>query len=57
MVDGVCVYLPNSQELYLNINDPAHDVVNEWTLHTKHCTKTGSNKPIFIASNADLGVF
>lgn len=57
MVDGVCVYLPNSQELYLNINDPAHDVVNEWTLHTKHCTKTGSNKPIFIASNSDLGAF
>ena len=57
MVDGVCVYLPNSQELYLNINDSAHDVVNEWTLKTKHCTKTGPNKPIFIASNADLGVF
>ena len=56
-VDGVCVYLPMSDELYVSINDPEHGVSNEWTLNTKNCTKTGVNKPIFIASNVDLGVF
>ena len=36
------------------INDPEHDVVEEWTLPTKICTKQGDNKPVFIATNFDL---
>ncbi len=53
-VDGVCVYLPMSQELYIAINDPVHNINDEWTLQAKHCLKTGPNKPIFIATNVDL---
>jgi len=53
-VDGVCVYLPLTQELYIAINDPLNDLNEEWTLQAKHCLKTGPNKPIFIAANVDL---
>ena len=53
-IDGVCVYLPMSQELYIAINDPVHNINDEWTLQAKHCLKTGPNKPIFIATNVDL---
>lgn len=53
-VDGVCVYLPMSQELYIAINDPVNNINDEWTLQAKHCLKTGPNKPIFIATNVDL---
>ncbi len=53
-VDGVCIYLPISQELYISINDPAQDINEEWTLKTNHCLKSGPNKPIFIATNFDL---
>ena len=53
-IDGVCVYLPMSQELYIAINDPIHNINDEWTLQAKHCLKTGPNKPIFIATNVDL---
>ncbi len=57
LVNGVCFYLPVSQELYLNINDPEHDVVDEWVLQTKNCAKSGDNKPVFIATNVDLADF
>ena len=53
-VDGVCVYLPMSQELFISINDPQHAVSDEWTLQSRNCLKTGSNKPVFIATNVDL---
>jgi hypothetical protein len=53
-VDGVCVYLPMTQELYIAINDPINNLNEEWTLQAKHCLKTGPNKPIFIATNVDL---
>ena len=53
-IDGVCVYLPMSQELFIAINDPIHNINDEWTLQAKHCLKTGPNKPIFIATNVDL---
>ena len=53
-VDGICVYLPNSQELHLSINDPVNNIVDHWTLDVKACTKTGVGKPVFIAANVDL---
>lgn len=53
-VDGICVYSPIKQQLLIMINDPEHEVVEEWTLPTKICTKQGDNKPIFIATNFDL---
>ncbi len=57
LVNGVCFYLPISQELYLNIKDPEHEVIDEWVLPTKNCSKSGDNKPVFIATNVDLAVF
>ena len=56
LADGVCVYLPLTQELYVSINDPEHGVSDEWSLLTKNCTKTGVNKPVFIATNVDLSL-
>ena len=53
-VDGICVYSGIKQQLLIVINDPEHEVVEEWTLPTKICTKQGDNKPIFIATNFDL---
>lgn len=55
-VDGICVYSPLKQQLLMIINDPEHDVVEEWTLPTKICTKQGDNKPVFIATNFDLTI-
>ena len=53
-VDRVCVYLPETRELYININDAAHDTVEFWTLPVVPCKNAGQNKPAFIASNVDL---
>ena len=57
VVDGICVYLAESQELHISINDPDHDIVEAWTLDVKSCTKSGTNKPVFIATNVDLNSF
>ena len=56
-VDGVCVYLSESQELHISINDPERNVVDAWTLDVKSCAKSGANKPVFIATNVDLNSF
>ena len=54
LIDGVCVYSPTKQQLLIVINDPEHNVVEEWTMPTMICTKQGDNKPVFIATNFDL---
>ena len=56
-VDGVCVYLSETQELHISINDPERNVVDAWTLGVKSCAKSGANKPVFIATNVDLNSF
>lgn len=56
-VDGVCVYLSETQELHISINDPERNVVDAWTLDVKSCAKSGANKPVFIATNVDLNSF
>ena len=53
-VDGFSVYLPQSRDLYLAINDPNHGVVEEWVLQTHGCKTAGKGKPVFIATNMDL---
>ena len=53
-INGICVYLPESQELAITIDDPGRDVVDCWTLDVKACAKAGSNKPVFIDTNFDL---
>lgn len=52
--DGFCVYLPKTQELYIQIDDPTHQTQDEWTLNVHHCKTTGINKPVFIATNIAL---
>lgn len=54
LVDGVCVYSPSKQQVLIVINDPEHNVVEEWTLPTMICTKQGVHKPVFISTNFDL---
>jgi hypothetical protein len=53
-VDGFSVYLPNSRDLYLMVNDPERGVQEEWTLQAHGCRSTGQGKPVFIATNMDL---
>ena len=57
VVDGICIYLAESQELHISINDPDHDIIEAWTLDVKSCAKSGANKPVFIATNVDLNSF
>jgi len=54
MVDGFCVYAPNTQEFHIEIHDAEHDTDAIWTLDAHLCKNTGPNKPIFIATNVDL---
>jgi hypothetical protein len=54
-VDGYSIYSPNSRELFIAINDEAHQTQDDWTLSVHHCKSTGANKPVFIAANVDLG--
>ncbi|CAN6135205.1 hypothetical protein MCETRH20_01565 [Methylophilaceae bacterium] len=53
-VDGYSIYAPNTSELYITINDPAHQTVDEWTLDVHLCKNAGAHKPVFIAANIDL---
>ena len=52
--DGFCIYLPQTSELYIQINDPDHQTQDEWSLNVHHCKTTGINKPVFIATNVAL---
>ena len=56
IVDGICVYSPLKQQILTVINDPEREVIEEWTLPTKLCTKVGEHKPVFIATNFDLTI-
>jgi len=53
-VPGFSVYAPQTQELYICIDDPANATTEEWSLPTRLCKNTGANKPVFIATNVDL---
>jgi hypothetical protein len=52
--EGYSVYSPNTRELFIKIDDPANQTVDEWTLDVHPCKSTGANKPVFIAANVDL---
>jgi hypothetical protein len=54
-VEGFSVYAPQTQELYISIQDPEHDTNDDWTLPARLCKTAGANKPVFIATNVDLG--
>ena len=54
LVDGVCIYLPETSELLVNINDETRETQDAWELSVAPCKNPGPKKPVFIASNADL---
>jgi hypothetical protein len=53
-VDGYCIYMPSTDELYIEIADPLNDTEYSWSLDVKSCKNTGKGKPVFIATNVDL---
>ena len=56
-IDGFAILSPSSSELYIAITDLNHGVNEDWTLNTQSCKTTGVNKPVFIATNVDLGTW
>lgn len=56
-IDGFAILSPSSSELYIAIKDLDHGTNEEWTLNTQSCKTTGINKPVFIATNVDLGTW
>nr|WP_315126509.1 hypothetical protein [uncultured Polynucleobacter sp.] len=54
-VGGFSVYAPNTQELYIAIDDVLNGTIEDWTLPARLCKTAGANKPIFVATNVDLG--
>lgn len=55
--NGHAIYSPDTQELYISIDAPEHETVEEWTLPAHPCKTTGTNKPVFVAANVDLGTW
>jgi len=53
-VNGYSIYSPDTSELYIMINDGDFNTDEEWTLDVHLCKNTGTNKPVFIATNVDL---
>ncbi len=53
-VGGFSVYAPNTQELYIAIDDVPNGTVEDWTLPVRLCKTAGANKPVFIATNVDI---
>jgi hypothetical protein len=53
-VDGYCIYMPSTDELYIEIADPLNGTDSSWSLNVKPCKNTGKGKPVFIATNVDL---
>lgn len=56
-IDGFAILSPSSSELYIAITDLNHGVNEDWTLTVQSCKTIGVNKPVFIATNVDLGTW
>jgi hypothetical protein len=56
-IDGFAILSPSSSELYIAITDSNHGVNEDWTLTVQSCKTVGVNKPVFIATNVDLGTW
>ncbi len=56
-IDGFAILSPSSSELYIAITDLDHGVNEDWTLTVQSCKTMGVNKPVFIATNVDLGTW
>ena len=55
-VNGYSVYSPNTRELFIKIDDMSNLTQDEWTLNVHPCRATGTNKPVFVATNVDLNL-
>jgi hypothetical protein len=53
-VGGFSVYSPQTQELYIAIDDEPHGTSEDWSLPARLCKNTGATKPVFVATNVDL---
>ena len=53
-IDGYCLYMQSTGELYVEILDPLRGTEDRWSLTTKPCKNMGKGKPVFIATNVDL---
>lgn len=53
-VDGYCLLMQSTNELYIEIRDLARGTDHSWSLDVQACKTTGMNKPVFIATNLDL---
>jgi hypothetical protein len=53
-VGGFSIYSPNTQELYICIDDVLNGTSEDWSLAARQCKTAGSNKPVFVATNVDL---
>ena len=53
-VDGYCLYIPGTAELYIEIHDGERCTDHCWSLGVKSCKNAGQGKPAFIATNVDL---
>lgn len=53
-VGGFSVYSPQTQELYIEIDDVPNGTVEDWSLPARLCKTTGVTKPVFVATNVDL---
>lgn len=51
---GFCVYSPETQEIYLKIEDAQHAISEEWTLNVEQCKTPGLKRPVFLATTVDL---
>lgn len=54
LVDGYCIYIPLTNELYIEIHDADNGTDECWSLDVKPCKNTGKGKPVFIATNVEL---
>jgi len=47
--------MQSTNDLYIEICDPVRGTEGCWSLDAKFCKGIGKNKPVFIATNVDLG--
>ena len=53
-VDGYCILMNSTNELYIEILDPERGTNDCWSLNAKTCNGTAKGKPVFIATNVNL---
>lgn len=56
-VDGICLYLPETREMVIHIDDQQHKTSDSWQLSVADCKNPGPKKPVIIASNVDVNAW